>query len=341
MRRLGRLLVVVCALGAAAGCGDDDDDVTADAAVDGGNPLVARGRYLVNNVGVCTFCHTPLNPDGTRDLTKLLAGWDCFFDLDPATANVGCLSSRNLTNHATGLMNATDAQIKDAIKNGKRTDGKNLNSVMPFWVFHNMTEDDLNSVVAYLRTVPGVDHTVQANEPPWADPPGPTATAIDPTTVPMPSAGYPNQAAAMRGRYLAGLGGLCIDCHTPMLPPGPPPPVRPIDMTKPFQGGRTFAALELGLLPNTMGGPYPPMINTRNLTPDATGLMGYTVADIKKVLKEGIDKDGMGVCAATHGGATSPYAALTDGDLDDIAHYIASLPPVANDTGTNCTGPVP
>ena len=77
---------------------------------------VERGRYLMNNVGLCTFCHTPLNPDGTRDMTRLLAGWDCFVDIEPADPNVGCLSSRNLTNHETGLKNATDEQIMEAAK---------------------------------------------------------------------------------------------------------------------------------------------------------------------------------------------------------------------------------
>ena len=31
-------------------------------AVDGGNALVARGRYLVNNVIACSDCHTPTLP---------------------------------------------------------------------------------------------------------------------------------------------------------------------------------------------------------------------------------------------------------------------------------------
>ena len=99
---------------------------------------------------------------------------------------------------------------------------------MPYWVFHNMTEDDQNAIVAYLRTVPGVDHQVAANEQPWASindgvgavcnmlgTQGTTpckADFIDPATIPMPSAGFANQASALRGRYLSSMAGLCVDC---------------------------------------------------------------------------------------------------------------------------------
>jgi hypothetical protein len=160
-------LVVVSLFAILVGCGDNTK-LPADAPPpDAGRTQIERGRYIMNTLAACTFCHTPLNPDGTRDLTRLFAGVDCFVDIDP-TPGVGCISSRNLTNDPTGLMNATDAQIKNAIKNGVRTDGKTLAPVMPYWVFHNMMDSDVDAIVAYLRTVPGVNHTVQANEPPWS-----------------------------------------------------------------------------------------------------------------------------------------------------------------------------
>src|SRR3954463_12765636 len=118
--------LIVCVL--AAGCGDNlkaADTVDANHA-DAGRTPVERGRYIMNTLGACTFCHTPLNPDGSRDTTRLFAGVDCLFDTDPATDGSGCVSSRNLTNDATGLMNATDTAIKDAFRNGHRTDGETL-----------------------------------------------------------------------------------------------------------------------------------------------------------------------------------------------------------------------
>ena len=96
---------------------------------------IDRGRYLVNTVGACQFCHTPLNPDGTRDATRYLSGIDCFLrlpdpmDRDPTSPTLPelcMLSSRNLTNHSTGLQGRTDAQIKDALLNGVGSDGSVL-----------------------------------------------------------------------------------------------------------------------------------------------------------------------------------------------------------------------
>src|SRR5690349_16647166 len=137
MNKLG--FVMVAAL--AAGCGDNNDkpvDAAVDVAPDGQSPA-ARGQYIMNVLGACTFCHTPLLPNGMRDPARLFAGVDCFFDADSMTGEdngngMGCLSTRNLSNHATGLANATDSQIKEAFRNGIRTDGKNLAPVMPYWV---------------------------------------------------------------------------------------------------------------------------------------------------------------------------------------------------------------
>ena len=241
--------------------------------------------------------------------------------------------------------------IKEAIKNGVRTDSKKLVPVMPYWVFHNMTDDDLDAIVAYLRTVPGVDNTVPPNEPPWSDindnnTASPvcnggtcTATPIDPASIPLPSAGTADMASAMRGRYLSSMAGLCIDCHTidqPFVPPAFPPffPT-PVQTTKLWSGGRLFLKEQLGLVDAS----YPAMISTRNLTSHATGLEGWTVDQIKDAIANGKDREGNAVCAATHGSLISPYAGLDPQDLTDIANYIKSLPPVDNNTGANCAGP--
>lgn len=335
-----RRWTVMTLLAMAGACGDDGQSPADAPGADAANAAVERGRYLVNTVGGCTFCHTPLLPDGTRDMTRLLAGVDCAFDLDPSDDQAGCISIRNLTNHPTGLANATDEQIKRAIKDGIRTDGKYLSPGMPYWIYHNMTDEDVEAVVAYLRTVPGVDHTVRPNQPPWSDwnNDGPLAEFIDPADIPMPAAG-PDQESAMRGRYLAGMAGLCIDCHTPdrivdgvfqLFP-------QPIDTSRTWAGGRNFPKHDLGLV--APGFEYPDVIATRNLTPHATGLEGWTIDQIKAAIAEGKDPEGKAVCAAMHGSMISPYAALAPQDLDDIANYLASLPPVANETGDNCQGP--
>jgi mono/diheme cytochrome c family protein len=332
--------VVVVAAALAVGCGDNGDKPGADASTDGTTQSqAARGQYIMNVLAQCTFCHTPLLPNGMRDLDKLLSGVDCFFDVDPADG-VGCISTRNLTNDATGLKNATDAQIKMAFQQGIRTDGKKLAPVMPYWIFHNMSDADADAVVAYLRTVPGVSHTVKANEAPWTmynDGTIPQAPFASQAEIPMPRGGVNNQSA-MRGRYLAGQVGLCIDCHTPEVVPN----TLVLDFARAYGGGRAFPKEALGLVDTSF--PYPPLIMTRNLTPDATGLKDWTREQIKNAIAIGKDQDGKAVCAATHGGVISPYAALEPQDLEDIVEYIYELPAVVNDTITcpgcgNCQGP--
>ncbi len=327
---------------AAAACGDGIDKQAPDAAVDAPEfDYVARGQYIMNVTASCSFCHTPLLPNGTRDMTKLFAGVDCFVDLNSPDFmnnhdNVGCLSTRNLTNHETGLKNATDAQIKNAFLNGMRTDGKYIVPIMPYYIFHNMTDQDADSIVAYLRTVPGVDHQVTANEPPFslyndgdfAASGFPQVPYLTETEIPKPRGGDNNESA-MRGRYLAGTIGLCIDCHTPELVPFG----ITLDTTKAFAGGKVFPKESLGLIDPLST--YPPLIATRNLTPDTTGLGGWTKDQIKLAIGEGRDRDNNQVCAATHGGVGAPYAALEDQDLDDIAEYLLYLDPIVNDTAND------
>jgi mono/diheme cytochrome c family protein len=193
-----------------------------------------------------------------------------------------------------------------------------------------MTDDDANAVVAYLRSIPAVDHQVQANQSPAADynngaPVWDVQPLLD-NQIPMPRGGT-NNSAAMHGRYLASATGLCIDCHTPEVAPG----AIQLDMSKAFAGGKVFPSALLGLLDPS----YPPVVATRNLTSDATGLGGWTKDQIKAAIALGKDQQGKAVCAATHGAVISPYAGLTDGDLDDIAEYLLSLAPVVNDTAND------
>ena len=352
-----------------AGVGCGSNNTTADMSVEMGvpdmamaqpdmatDPRIARGTYLVNNVGLCAFCHTPANPDGTRDQTRAFSGVDCLVDIVPDSVDPmhlqGCISSAHLTpDDATGLKSWTDQNILDVFGKGVDKNGKNLSWVMPWWLFHNMSMDDKLSVIAFLRSLPPVSHKQMDAQPPWNM--MPSATAIDESEIPQPSASFTgDKASALRGRYLAAETGLCLDCHTPdaVLPMGPPPDggmmagdmgappppwKRPIDLTMPLAGGRHFTNDQLGL-PHP---PYPVDIWTANLTPDKTGLMGWSQTDIINAFTKGVSKDKSGVCAATHGNNISPYAGLLPQDQMDIANYVMSLPPIANMRPMDCMGP--
>ncbi len=66
--------------------------------------------------------------------------------------------SRNITSSRTAGIGAwTDAEIKTAITQGKSRDGSPLKGPMGYQYYARMTGDDLDAVVAYLRTVPAKD----------------------------------------------------------------------------------------------------------------------------------------------------------------------------------------
>lgn len=282
------------------------------------DPQVARGEYLVKVVSVCADCHTPRLATGAPDPDMFLAGAECFVDADPADPDVGCLSTRNLTNHETGLKNRSDKEIKNMFMKGKRPNGDALHPVMPYWSFGNMTAEDANAIVAYLRTVPGVEHELPPAQAPFIV--DAAAPLVDLTQVPEPDTDEPNYESAMRGRYLAAQAGVCLECHTPSTPMGTP---EPRDLSMAFAGGEEF---RLGL-----PAPFPEVIVSRNITSDATGLDGWSAEDIVRALKEGVGPTGDPVCPPMPAGPMGAYAQLTDDDALDLANYVLTLPPIDND----------
>lgn len=355
LARLSFLLVFPLCL--AAACGGDDDDTTGSAGKGGSSgsagkggssgsagkggssgsagesggmggegggtesPLVARGDYLVNHVAACSDCHTPRDAMGAPQFDKFLSGAECLIKLP----NDDCLNSRNLTNDETGLKNRTDDEIKTMIRDGIRptaTGDEALFPMMPYYVFHNMKDEDLDAIVAYLRTVPAVEHAVPKSGEEFKIPA--PAEPIDPDLIPMPADGYPEHASALRGRYLAGEVGICMECHTKHVMDSPVP----LDTDMLFAGGEEF---DLG---------FPVVPVSKNLTSDDdTGLGKWTAADIVKVLKEGKAKDGSGICPPMPAGPMGAFGGLTDEDALDIANYVKSLPPISNEIDDMCSFP--
>jgi mono/diheme cytochrome c family protein len=109
---------------------------------------VKHGFYLAT-IGHCMECHTPMGPRGREFATKLGTGGFEF----PGPWGVSV--ARNITQSKTkGIGGWTDAEIKRAITTGVSKDGSKLKPPMGFGYYANMTDSDLNDVIAWLRTVP-------------------------------------------------------------------------------------------------------------------------------------------------------------------------------------------
>jgi mono/diheme cytochrome c family protein len=260
-------------------------------------------------------------------MTRYLAGNASFVKLPDGSV----LPSLNLTPDPTGLGNYTDAQVKHMFMDGLTPEGvdggtRALNSVMPYYVFHNMNSGDADAIVAYLRSIPPVNNQLPPRSPAFevATP----ANYLDPGTIPTPAATYPARDSALRGRYLATETGLCIECHTQHPASGP----NAIEPTKFFQGGEDFSKFFVGTLN------IHPV--SANLTSDpTTGLGDWTADQIVTVLLQGKDDKGTGICPPMPAGPSGAYGGLTPQDALDIANYIKSLPPAVNDVPDQCSWP--
>ncbi len=116
----------------------------------------ALGAYLIK-VGICYDCHS-LGSTGPSD-KMLLAGSE-----DPLSEpEYGKVWARNLTpDMDTGLGKFSAEQIKDALKSGKRLDGKPMAPPMSLLIPHISTwqDEDLDAVVAFVKSVPAKKHKV-------------------------------------------------------------------------------------------------------------------------------------------------------------------------------------
>lgn len=270
-----------------------------------------RGQYLVDHVLVCGTCHTPNGADGKPDTTKYLAG-SRNYDFTDGAGVVVSVYAENITSHnPEGLATWSDEQIRTALTKGIDDEKVSIYPIMPYPEYSILTMADQDSVIQYLRTVPPNDNVVPADYP-YSDQ-FPPAPQIDFSKVPhtrlAPTAA--DYAAAERGRYLATVS--CLNCHTPQLSEDVP------DLTKAFAGGKKYTLIK-GAAPNT----------SANITPDATGIAGWTVDDIATAIKKGTEKGTGRALCGSHPATPDYYGQMADADARDIAAYIQSLPPVAN-----------
>ncbi len=117
---------------------------------------VAYGRYIVTAEAHCFECHTPMGPKGP-DMSKLGAG-----GMDITLAPGMVVRTPNITSDPdTGIGKWSDQDIKNALTEGVTPTGQHLSPPMPFPWFKNMTPDDIDAVVAFVRTIPPVTNKVE------------------------------------------------------------------------------------------------------------------------------------------------------------------------------------
>jgi Cytochrome c len=150
---------------------------------------VARGKYLVSTSG-CMDCHTPmkLGPNGVEfDMSRMLSGHPEALQMPPApvlpegpwlvvssatntafSGPWGVSFTANLTPDAqTGLGKWTLRNFVDTIRSGRHMGrGRQILPPMPVPMYKHMTDDDLEAVYTYLRTIPPISNRVPEPLPP-------------------------------------------------------------------------------------------------------------------------------------------------------------------------------
>jgi len=258
-----------------------------------------RGRYLFQHVLLCVTCHS------SHDLSKpdhpVLANAQGAGEVMPIDDLPGRVVAANITPDAeTGAGNWTDDQLSRAIREGIGHDGRTLFPMMPYENFKHLSDEDLASVVVYMRSL-----TPVRNELPKTEIIFPVKYLIRSVPEPITAAvNAPDPSDRLQwGAYLVKVGN-CADCHTPA---DKGQPLAGMD----FAGGQVFT------------GAWGRAVSA-NITQDASGMSYYDEALFIQVMRTGYVK-------ARKLDALMPveqFRGMNDDDLKAMFGYLRTLKPV-------------
>ena len=164
---------------------------SADANAQSADEKLARGKYLVTIAG-CNDCHTPwkMGDKGPEpDMSRMLSGHPESMVLPPAprlpegpwivTAAAtntawsgpwGTSFTANLTpDPETGLGQWTQRNFTETIRTGRHMGrGRPILPPMPWPMYRNFTDADLEAIFGYLQTIPAIVNRVPEPLPPVA-----------------------------------------------------------------------------------------------------------------------------------------------------------------------------
>ena len=122
-----------------------------------------RGRYIATALSGCIYCHSPHAWSAAE--TPVIAGKEGSGEVEPYANLPGRIVAPNLTpDQETGAGTWSDDQLVRAIREGIGHDGRALFPLMPYQHFRSMPDEDVASVVVYLRSLPAVRNALPATE---------------------------------------------------------------------------------------------------------------------------------------------------------------------------------
>lgn len=254
---------------------------------------LARGEYLVNAVAGCYGCHSQydMKAEGEPKRTSRPGAGTVFIN----SGKFRVVASNITPDRETGIGGWTDDALARAIREGVDPKGRALFPIMPYGGLREMSDEDLASVIVYLRSQPAVRNPLPDTHIPF-----PVSRLINAAPQPVESVPHPDLSDAVkRGRYLVTIAD-CAGCHTPKNQMGQPVP-----------------GLELA------GGMTMEGAAAANITPDASGISYYDEALFLQAMKTGHVK-------ARKLSPVMPwwfYRSMTDDDLKSVFAYLETLKP--------------
>jgi mono/diheme cytochrome c family protein len=169
---------------------------------------IERGRYLTEGVCQCFLCHS--ERDWSRPGAPPMAGMKGAGRIIREDS-IRTIVAPNITpDPETGAGTWTDDMFARAIREGIGHDDRALTGPMWYWAFSNLSDEDLASIIVYLRTLPPVHNPLPKRRLSPREEQG-AAEGPEPLYEPVPARDLSN--AVERGRYLADIAD-CAGCHS-------------------------------------------------------------------------------------------------------------------------------
>jgi mono/diheme cytochrome c family protein len=256
---------------------------------------IERGEYLTNSILKCFVCHSPRDTTqpGFPPIESKKGAGAILWDTEKSR-----MVAPNITpDKETGAGNWTDDMFSRAIREGIGHDGRALSLPMYWTTYRELSDEDLASVVVYLNTLKPVKNKLPKRRLSTE-----SEKSLQGRSLPLTAEVKEKDLTTLinRGRHLIRVAD-CVGCHTSWYKRNPGM----------FGGGNKLEKINDSSF-----------VFSTNLTPDATGLKGWTPELFMHVMRTG------------KSGVLDPvmpwvaYKNLSDEDLKAIFLALQELPPV-------------